>query len=147
MRSHSIRNPIKINSPHFSGTLDTIQHQGKKIEMLQNNVAIFGQLYVSVQNRDGDLAECFAHDIPSFPPSLSNFGKLHLPSTKSDLLGYLDQPGQPEPHLAHNCKVLEGCVIVHCLPTSDSTFHEHADAIFIPYPGKQLQSVSRLDVA
>ena len=148
VRSHSIRNPIKRNSlALFRHTrYKTTSKQGKKIEMLHNNVAICGQLYVSVQNRDGDLAELFAHEIQSFPRSLSDFGKFHLPSTKSDLLGCLQQPRQPEPHLAHDCKVLEGCVIVHYLPTSDSTFHEYADAIFIPYPGKQLQSVSRLDV-
>ena len=54
--------------------------------MLQNNVALFGQLYISTQSRDGDLKEFFSHEIQSFPPSLSDYGKLHLPSTKSELL-------------------------------------------------------------
>jgi len=46
----------------------------KKIKVLQNNV--FGQLYMynvylyAVHNRDGDLAESFAHKIQSFPLSL-----------------------------------------------------------------------------
>ena len=53
----------------------------------QSGTYICGQLYiVSVQNRDGDLAEFLAHDIQSFPHSLSNCGKFHLPSTESDLL-------------------------------------------------------------
>ena len=43
------------------------------------------------------LKEFFAHEIQSFPPSLSDFGKLHLPNTKSDTLKCLDQDEQPEP--------------------------------------------------
>lgn len=43
--------------------------QGKKIKVLQNNVGLFGQLYISMQNRDGDLAEFFAHDSLSLLPS------------------------------------------------------------------------------
>ena len=93
---------------------------------------------VSVQNRDGDLAEFVAHEIQSFPHSLSNFGKFHLPSTTSDL--------QPEPHLTHDCKVMDVAVILYCLSTSVSTFHAYADAIFNPYLENQLQSVTRSDV-
>ena len=59
--------------------------------MLQNNVALFDQLYVSMQNRDGDLDEFFAQEIQFFPPSLSNLCKLHLPNSKSDLLQCLEQ--------------------------------------------------------
>ena len=51
-----------------------------------------------MQNRNGDLAEFFAHEIQSFPPSLSDFGgKLHLTDTKSELLQCLEQPEQLEP--------------------------------------------------
>ena len=149
VRSHSIHDPIKRNSlALFSKPKRKVtSKQGKKIKVLQNNVALFGQLYISMQNRDGDLAEFFAHEIQSFPPSLSDFNKLHLPSTKSDLLKCLEQPGQSEPPSTYDCKVLDGAVIVHCLPsTSVSTFHEYADRVFIPYLEKQLQDAMRLDV-
>lgn len=141
VRSHSIHDPIKRNSlALFSKPKRKVtSKQGKKIKVLQNNVALFGQLYISMQNRDGDLAEFFAHEIQSFPPSLSDFNKLHLPSTKSDLLKCLEQPGQSEPPSTYDCKVLDGAVIVHCLPTTSvSTFHEYADRVFIPYLEKQL---------
>ena len=106
-----------------------------------------GQLYiVSVQNRYGDLAEFLAHEIQSFPHSLSNFGKFNLPSTESDLLTCLELPGQPEPPLTHDCKITDRAVIVHCLSTS-VTSHAYGDAIFFPYIENQLQSVTRLDVA
>ena len=97
----------------------TIFKQGKNIETLQNNVARCGQLYiVAAQNRDGDLDEFLPHEMQSFPHSLSNFGKFHLPSTKSDMWRCLELPGQPEPPLTHDCKVVDGAVIVHCLSTS-----------------------------
>ena len=150
VRSHSIHDPIKMNSlalfkhPRYKTTFK----QGKKIKTLQNNVVICGQLYtVSVEKLDGDLAEFLAHEIQSFPHSLSNLGKFHLPSTESDLLRCLELPGQPEPRLTHANKVMDGAVIVHCLPTSVGTFHAYADAIFIPYMENQLQSVTWLDVA
>ena len=99
-----------------------------------------------MQTRDSDLAEFFAHEIQSFPPSLSDFGKLHLPSTKSDLLRCIEQPEQSEPPSTYDCKVMDGAVIVHSLPTNVSTFHDYADRIFIPSLEKQVQSTSRLDV-
>ena len=43
--------------------------QGKKIKVLQNNVSLFGQLHVSLHNRENDLEEFFGHEIQSYPPS------------------------------------------------------------------------------
>ena len=91
-----------------------------------------------MQNRDGDLSEFFVHEIQSFPPSRSDFGKLHLQNTKSDLLECIEDSDQPEPPSIYDCNVL--AIIVHCLPTTSvSTFHEDADRIFIPYREKQLR--------
>ena len=100
-----------------------------------------------MQSRDGDLREFFSHEIQSFPPSLSDLGKLHLPSTKSDLLKCLELPGLSEPPSTYDCIVLDGAVIVHFLPTKAvSTFNEYTDHVFIPYISKQLQSSTRVDV-
>jgi len=102
--------------------------QGKKTKVLQTNVTLFGQLYISMQNRGGDLSEYFAHEIQSFPPSLSNFsGKLHLTNTKSELLQCLKQPVHSAPRSTYDCTVLDDAVIVHCLhSTRYSTFNEYA---------------------
>ena len=148
VRSHSIHDPMKRNSLALfkNPRHKTTSKQGKKIKTLQNNVALFGQLYVSMQNRDGDLAELFAHEIQSFPLRL---WQTSFASTKSDLLRCLEQPDEPEPPLTYDCKVMDGAVVVHCLRTSVSTFDEYADKIFIPYLEKlekQLQSATRLDV-
>ncbi|KAK3889182.1 hypothetical protein Pcinc_006754 [Petrolisthes cinctipes] len=135
-RSHSIHDPIKRNSVKLfrKHQYKVTSKQGKKIKVLQNNVELFGQLYISIQNREGDLAEVFAHEIQSFPPSLSDFGKLHLANKNSDLLQCIEQPGKSETPSVYDCKLLDGVVIVHCLPvTSVNTFHEYADTVFIPY--------------
>ena len=66
---------------------------------------------------------------------------------KSDLLQCIEQHGHSEPPSTYDCKVFDGAVIVHCLPTTSvSTFHEYADRVFIPYLEKQLQDATRLDI-
>ena len=100
-----------------------------------------------MQSRDGDLREFFAREIQFFPLPLSDLGKLHLPSTKSELLTCTEQPGQPEPPPTYDCKVLHGAVIFHCLPTTGvSTFSDYADNVFLPYLFVQLQGATMLDV-
>ena len=86
--------------------------------MLQNNVALFGQLYISMQSRDGDLKEFFSHKIQSFLPALSDLRKLHLSNSKSDLLNCIGQSGLSDPLQTYECTVLDGAVIVHFLPTN-----------------------------
>ena len=124
-RTHSIHDPIKRNSLALfrKSHGKKVQKKDKKIKVLQNNVALFGQLYIAMQSRESDLDEFFTHDIQSFPPSLSDFGNLQLPGTKSDLLHCLEQPDQPEPPSAYCCKVFDGAVIVHCLPVIGTPVH------------------------
>lgn len=150
-RSSSIHNPIKKNNlPLFrKNHKKATSKQGKKIAVLQSNLNLFAQLYVALQNREGDMREFFSHEVQSFPPALSEFGNLRLPSAKSDLLkclqpnsyGHTDSPTQ------FDCKVLDGAVIVHCLPTVEaSTFDEYAEKVFIPHLQQQLHQSKRVDV-
>ena len=150
-RSSSIHNPIKKNNlPLFrKNHKKATSKQGKKIAVLQSNLNLFAQLYVALQNREGDMREFFSHKVQSFPPALSEFGNLRLPSAKSDLLkclqpnsyGHTDSPTQ------FDCKVLDGAVIVHCLPTVEaSTFGKYAEKVFIPHLQQQLHQSKRVDV-
>ncbi|XP_032225612.2 uncharacterized protein LOC5501401 [Nematostella vectensis] len=108
--------------------------QSKTIFLLQNNVALFAQLYIAMQSRDADLREFFSHEVQPFPPSLSEFGSLRLPTAKSDLLKCLSQPSQPEPPTEVDCKVCDGAVIVHSLPVPGvMTFDDYAENVFLPY--------------
>jgi len=93
------------------------------------------------------LKDFFSHELQSFPPSLSDLGRLYLTGTKSELLKCLEEPGQPEPPINFDCKVLDGAVIVHCLPTNAvSTFDEYSSKVFFPYVSKQLDSSKRVDI-
>ena len=83
----------------------------------------------------------------SYPPSLSDFGKLHLSGANSDLLNFLEQPVLPEPPTSYDCRVLDGAAIVHCLPTAGvSSFADYAQTVFIPYLEQQFQSTNRIDI-
>ena len=102
------------------------------------------------EHHDGDMREFFGYEVLSLPPALSEFRNLHVPSAKSDLLKCL-QPnsnGNTDPPAQIDCKVLDGAVIVHCLPTVEaSTFDEYAEKVFIPHLQQQLHQSKRVDVA
>ena len=145
----SIHNPIKKNSIAIfkQCRCKAMSTQGKKVKMLQSNIALFGQLYISMQSRDSDLKEFFSHEIQSFPPSLSDYGKLHLPSTKCELLKCIPSHTQPEPLSFYDCRILDGAAIVRFLPiVGAATFDGYAENCFIPYLSMQLQSTNRLNV-
>jgi len=62
-----IQDPIKKNSFAFFITPQPkVILRGIKINVLQNNVALFAQLYISMQIRDGDLKDFFANEVQSF---------------------------------------------------------------------------------
>ena len=63
--SISIHDPIKKNSLAIfkPPQARVASKQGKKIKVLQNNVALLGQLYISMQSREGDVKEFFSHEI------------------------------------------------------------------------------------
>ena len=150
-RSSSIQNPIKKNNlPLFRKNSKKVpSNQGKKIAVLKSNLNLFAQLYVALQSRDGDMREFFSHEVQSFPPALSEFGNIRLPSAKSDLLKCLQPNGYNHVELPtqFDCKVLDGAVIVYSLPTVEAlTFDEYAEKVFIPHLQQQLHQCKRVDV-
>lgn len=122
--------------------------QAQKISSLKSNVSLLGQLYVVVQTRGYDLKDFFAHEIQSFPPSLSEYGSLRLPNTKSDLLKCLPMSDKNVvPPSNYYCIVLDGAVAVHSLqPNGASTFEDYAQNIFIPHVLYHLQHSERVDI-
>ncbi len=109
------------------------------MKVFQNNVALLGQLYISMQSRDGDLNEFFSHETQSYPPSLSDFGKLHLPGTKSQLIPCILPDEQPEQPRMSDCKILDDAVVFHWLTTRTvNTLYAYAHEVFIPYLFTQL---------
>ena len=58
----TIHDPIKrISLALFKTPQSKILPKKGKMKVPQNNVALFGQLYIAMQNRQSDLNEFFAH--------------------------------------------------------------------------------------
>ena len=148
--SKAIDETIKKNNfPLFKRrSIKKESKQAKQISSLQNNVSLFTQLCVAMHNRGCDLRDFFADEVHPFPPSISEYGILRLPSAKSDLLKCLPKHAveASPPNDLFDCKILDGAVIVHSLqPTSAITFEDYAN-IFIPHILYHLQLSKRVDI-
>ena len=70
-----------------------------------------------------------------------------MPGTSSELLHCIEPKSYPEEPHFYDCKVFDGAVIVHCLPTTDAcTFNEYARKIFIPSVERQHTDANRIDI-
>ena len=113
--------------------------------MLKDDVALFSQLYIAMQHREGDMNTFFMHENHPYPPSLSDRGKLRL-GKKSDLLTVLTQKTQHEPPSTFDVKLLDGTAVLHFLPASSvTTFDEYVSSVFLPHIMKHLETSERVD--
>ena len=139
----------KNKLPLFSSPPATKEKSSDKLKIasLKSNCSLFSRLYVSCQVRDGDLEGFFGHENQSFPPSLSQYGKLRS-GTKSDLLSCLEKNGPAQaqrPSL--EALLLDGAAIVKMIkPGASKTFQEYSETVFLPYVTNQLRNVERADV-
>ncbi|KAI9529079.1 hypothetical protein NQZ68_013386 [Dissostichus eleginoides] len=121
-------------------TARTKTKQAGQISMLRDDVALFSQLYIAMQHREGDMSTFFKHVNHPYPPSLSERGKLRL-GKKSDLLIILTQKTQQEPPGTFDVKVLDGAAVVYFLSTTNiTTFDEYASCVFGPHIMKLLKT-------
>ena len=58
----------------------------QNIKDIKSDCSLLSHMFVSSQVRDGCLYKSFMHEYLPWPPSLSQLGKLRLPSCKSQLL-------------------------------------------------------------
>lgn len=151
-RSVSLYDPIKRNklSPFISHVKAVSGSQLKSkanLSSARNDAALFSQLYISCQVRDGNLEQFFEHENQPVPPSLSDNGKLRI-GNKSDLLTCLDKiypPTNDAPGVS--AIVVDGAAVVQMLkPINAKTFGEYAENVFIPYICRQLRFAQRVDV-
>ena len=140
-------NLLNPTSQHYSGNRVRRLSQSKERRLkLLKIMSLFGQLYISMQSRERDLEEFFLHEVQSFPPSVSEFGKLYLPGTKSELMKCLEPLHESTPSETFSCKVLDGAVIVQCLSIAEiKTIKEYAEKSFILHLQSHLQGTERLD--
>ena len=135
----------KNNLPTFGKHVKKTTKDKEKLTVLKEDCALFGRLYVACQNRDGNIEEFFKYENQSWPPSLSQMGKLRG-GNKSDLVKCLPK-FQNAKFDAPNAVILDGAVVVQMLPPSTAgTFEEYFDQVFRPYILRQLVTATRVDV-
>ena len=84
------RIPSRGTTLLYSAGLQSVRNPGPYQKLsLKSDCSLFPQLYIIPQMRNGNLDEFFEHKNQACPPSLPQMGKLRT-STKSDLLGYLE---------------------------------------------------------
>ncbi|KAI0221455.1 hypothetical protein LSAT2_027211 [Lamellibrachia satsuma] len=106
--SHSILDPIKKNSMAIfkCPTPQAKTKQAGKLSKLNNDVALFSQLYIMMQHRDCNMSTFFSHENRPYLLSLCDWQATL--QKKSDLLTILVQKGQREPPTSFDVKALDG---------------------------------------
>ena len=153
-KSSSIHDPIKKNNLQIFNVTSkkTVSTKESKVHILKNNAEVFGHLYIAMQNREGDLDNFFAHEIQSFPPSLSDLGNIYFPTSKSDILdcmkiGSKDCNDENQAPCNPEVVILDGGAVIHTLSVKKvSTFAEFADKVFVPHILSQLKVADRVDL-
>ena len=131
-----------------SGDEQVQSNNKSKVIQLKNECALFSQLYIACENRDGNLEEFFRHENQPWPPSLADRGELRK-GQKADLVQCLEalQSKKPNGPPTVESMVLDGAVAVQMLnPRTARTFQEYFDTVFMPYITKQMENVKRLDI-
>lgn len=147
-RSISIQQPIKKNSlPLFKRPILKKTKGKQALASLKSDCNLFSHLYIASQFRDGNLEDFFSHENQPWPPALSEYGKLRLPASKSDLLKLIEDSSDVEPPSAFHAKVFDGPAILHILPTAEAkTFNDYCNDVFLPWSESVLQNCSRVDI-
>ena len=148
-RSVPIQQPIKKNFlPLFKQPLSRkLTKKKQQIAGLKSDCNLFSQLYIASQFRDGDLEDFFSHENQPWPPSLSEHGKLRLPTKKSDLLKCISMETTTEPPSTFDVKVMDGPAIVHALSTKlVKTFDEYSHLVFLPWTESMLHNSDRIEL-
>ena len=113
------------------------------------DISLFSRLFIACQSREGDLAQFFAHENQTVPPSLSKQGELRPASKKSAIIQCILQMQHqtPNEHPVVKTKILDGAVIINMLPPGGSrTVKDYAMEVFLPYVCNHLKYVERLDI-
>ncbi|WAR30058.1 LOW QUALITY PROTEIN: hypothetical protein MAR_003626 [Mya arenaria] len=133
--------------PLVKNNLQLFRSRGtRKLTKLKSKLAS-----MKTDNRDGDLETFFANENHNWPPSLAENNEIRL-ANKAGLLESLERLSDPFEECPNvTCKIIDGAAKVQALDPRRSsevikTFEDYADRLFVPYIGKQLRIVTRVDV-
>uniref|UniRef100_UPI00358E9C5E uncharacterized protein n=1 Tax=Myxine glutinosa TaxID=7769 RepID=UPI00358E9C5E len=112
---------------------------------------LFSTLYIASQIRGADLEDFFQHENQSFPPSISDYGKMRL-GKKSDLLQCLEDLVPHSDDADHTTSevdmvIIDGAAIANVItPGTSETFNEYSKEFMIYVRRQFTGSVCRVDV-
>ena len=145
-----LSDPITRNKlSFFTASSNKSSKATQQLSSMKRDCSLFSRMYISCQNRAGDLDQFFRHENQGCPPSLSDQGNLRLPKKKSELTECLQALTVPQSQMPRNVDVIiiDGAAVVKMVkPDTERTFSEYAADSFIPYIRAQLSHVTRLDI-
>lgn len=144
--------PIKRNNLllyHEEKTKKTTAYK-RKMQHFKNQAELYGQAFVVLDSRGGDLDEFFRHESSPYPPALSCEGSLNS-CTKSDLLECIASTDEEEliaPEM-YDFVVIDGGALIHTLPgtaVQGKTFDVYFSKVFFPRIRHELIRSRRVDI-
>ena len=122
------------------------RNKNKHVDSTKEDMHLLGQLYMTMQVREGNSDRLFEVENADGPPSLSKHGVLRS-GQKSDLLSCLEVDC-PSDFDEADAKLIDGAHVVHFLrpDASIKSFRDYADKKVILYVERQLANTKRVDV-
>ena len=105
--------PIKMNKIHLPGNRHKNRNKSKHVDSTKEDMHLLGQLYMTMNTREGNSDRLFEVENVYGPPSLSKHGVLRS-GQKSDLLSCLEVDCPPDFDQA-DAKLIDGAHMVHFL--------------------------------
>ena len=104
-----------------------VTKKSQEINSLKSDCCLYGNLYIACQARKGDLEELLVNENHSYPPAISEYGKLRKCNDKSDFLGCIKEfhePSRANPTV--ECSVIDGAAFVNVhQPRTSKNFGEY----------------------
>lgn len=129
----------------------------KKRKHFQQHTELYGQAFIMIDSRGGNLEEFFRHESSSSPPALASEGSIYS-CNKSDLLACIIETsactGLPaDVELVapddYGVIVIDGGALIHSLPgtiVQGKTFAEYFTKVFCPRIQHELKRAARVDI-
>lgn len=129
----------------------------QKMQHLKRHADLYGQAFLVLDSRGGDLELFFPHESSSYPPALSSEGSFNS-CTKADLLVYIMEASTSSAISVHEELLapdvydfinFDGGVLLHSLPgtiVQGKTFDSYFDKVFCPRIRHDLNQSTRVDI-
>lgn len=150
--------PIKRNNLLLYNEKKTQKKSAIKLKMqhFKRHAELYGQAFLVLDSRGGDLEEFFRHESSPYPPALSSEGSLNS-CHKSDLLDYIiegstdiisadEEPIAPD---IYDFIIIDGGALIHSLPGTSvqgKNFDSYFEKAFCPRIRHDLKRSTRVDI-